>query len=323
VEKPELHDLVCKLKILADELDRTPTLKEFELSGVSKRQILKHGYNNIVRAIGAEPNKRPRDAEELNILIRPPRILMLDIETSPIMAKVWGLYDQNISLNQIEQDWYVLSYAAKWYGDDKFYYMDQRYQDPITNDFMLLEGIHYLLSECDYACGHNIARFDYKKLNARFIKHGLPPLKPIIMIDTLRIAKRHFAFTSNKLEYLAKFLECKNLKSEHGKFHGMEMWNQTMKGNLEAFEEMELYNKMDVTVLEEVYEKLIKYDQTISFQSFYQNLVCTCGSHEFKKNGQRYTRNGAFQLYTCAKCGKHSQAKENLIDKEIRKELHK
>ena len=96
-----------------------------------------------------------------------------------------------------------------------------------------------------------------------------------------------------------------------------------MKGNLEAFEEMELYNKMDVIVLEEVYEKLIKYDQSISFQMFYQNLVCTCGSHEFRKNGVMYTRSGAYSRYTCAKCGKHSKAKENLIDKEIRKELHK
>ncbi len=31
------------------------------------------------------------------------KILVLDIETAPIVAHVWGLFDQNIGLNQIKR----------------------------------------------------------------------------------------------------------------------------------------------------------------------------------------------------------------------------
>ena len=43
------------------------------------------------------------------------KILIIDIETSPIMGKVWSLWKQNVSLDQIEEDWYIMSYAAKWH----------------------------------------------------------------------------------------------------------------------------------------------------------------------------------------------------------------
>ena len=57
-----------------------------------------------------------------------PRVLLFDIETAPILGYVWSLWEQNVGLNQIHSDWYVLSWAAKWLGDsaDKIMYMDQR-----------------------------------------------------------------------------------------------------------------------------------------------------------------------------------------------------
>ena len=32
-----------------------------------------------------------------------PRIGVIDIETAPIVGNVWGLYDQNVGINQIEK----------------------------------------------------------------------------------------------------------------------------------------------------------------------------------------------------------------------------
>lgn len=319
MSKVTFHELVTKLKELAKELERTPTLREFEKNGISSRQIHKYKYSEICKAAGLNVNKRPQDISSEEVIIRPPKILMFDIETSSIVAKVWGLFDQNISLNQIDQDWFVLSYAAKWYGETDIFYEDQRSVTPISNDSKMLEGIHKLLSEADYVCGHNAARFDVKKLNTRFIKHNMKPLPQLNVIDTLKIAKRIAAFTSNKLEYLAKFLGCETGKSSHGKFSGMELWNETMLGNVEAFVEMEAYNKTDVIVLEQVYEKLAKYDPSINFQSSYQKLICSCLCTEFFKHGFRYTKTGVFKVFECKKCGKSSTAKENLIDKDIRK----
>lgn len=44
------------------------------------------------------------------------KILMLDIEVSPNTAHVWGLWQQNVSINQLMESSYTLCWAAKWHG---------------------------------------------------------------------------------------------------------------------------------------------------------------------------------------------------------------
>lgn len=320
----KLHDLICEFKKLADQLGRLPTSRDF-LEVTTSRRIQEYGFNNIVKLAGFEP--RINNAQKKEIALkeqtRSPKILVFDIETSPITAYTWGLWDQNVGLNQIVRDWFVLSYAAKFLGEDTIHYLDQRYAEKIDDDKQLLEGIHHLISEADYLLGHNAKRFDIKKLNARFIKHDLPPIKDIIVIDTLSIAKKHFAFTSNKLEYIAKYLGCDNEKLKHKEFSGQEMWNETIKGNIKAFEAMEEYNKMDVIVTEQVYHKLVKWDSSINYHTNYSENVCTCGSKTFSKYGYRYTKAGTFRVYRCVSCFKNFTSKENLLDKDIKKGLFK
>ena len=71
-----------------------------------------------------------------------PRVLLFDIETAPILAHVWGLWDNNVALNQIIADWHVLSWSAKWLGDppSKVMYADQRNAKNIEDDKQLLQG---------------------------------------------------------------------------------------------------------------------------------------------------------------------------------------
>jgi len=47
------------------------------------------------------------------------KILLIDIEVAPNTAHVWGIFDQNISINQLLESSYTLCYAAKWYGESK------------------------------------------------------------------------------------------------------------------------------------------------------------------------------------------------------------
>jgi DNA polymerase elongation subunit (family B) len=194
---------------------------------------------------------------------------------------------------------------------------------PVQDDKNLLISIHKVLSDADVLVGHNAIKFDFKKLNARFIKHDLKPLNHFMHIDTLRIARKHFSFTSNKLSYLAEYLKCESQKSEHKKFLGMEMWVQCLKGNQDAFQEMEDYNKMDVEVLEQIYNKLAPWEPSINFQAFYNSTICSCGNTLFHKDGFRFTRQGKFQIFRCRNCAKTFTAKENLIDKDLRKGFFK
>ena len=254
-----------------------------------------------------------------------PKVLVFDIETSPILSYVWDIWDQNIPLNQIQSDWFVLSWSAKWLDDppSKVMYMDQRNSKNLENDAPLLQKIWDLLDEADIVVTQNGKRFDQKKLNARFIINGMQPPSSFKHIDTLQLAKKHFGFTSNKLEYMSHKL-CKTFKkSSHKKFPGFDLWKECLKGNKEAFKEMELYNKYDVLSLEELYKKLSPWDKTINFSLYTEGEehVCTCGSTRFKKNGFDYTNSGRFRRYKCLDCGKEVRDKENLFSKEKRKSL--
>ena len=126
-----------------------------------------------------------------------PKILILDIETSPLLSYCWALFDQNVALNQIKQDWFILSFAAKWLGDppSKTMYMDQRSNKNVEDDSKLLKSVWKLIDEADVLLTQNGKRFDAKKLNARFILNGLTPPSSYQHIDTLQIAKKNFAFT--------------------------------------------------------------------------------------------------------------------------------
>jgi hypothetical protein len=39
-----------------------------------------------------------------------PRVLLVDIETSPLLAYCWKIWQNDVALNQIHKDWHVLSW---------------------------------------------------------------------------------------------------------------------------------------------------------------------------------------------------------------------
>ncbi len=229
-----------------------------------------------------------------------PKILFIDIETSPIEAYVWQLWDVTVGLNQIRKDWKLISFAAKWSDEKKVIQYDlEDYPEK-----RLAAYAWYLLDSADIVVTQNGKHFDIPKLNAKFVEFGLRPPSSFQHIDTYKLAKKHFGFTSNKLEYMSKLL-CKTKKSDHKSFPGFELWEQCMKGNPKAWKEMRKYNIQDVLTLEELYRKLIPWEN-LNFNNYYVDLktaVCSCGHRKFSKNGHSYTPNGKFPRFECKKCG--------------------
>lgn len=256
-----------------------------------------------------------------------PKVLLLDIETSPLLSYCWALFDQNIGLNQIKSDWHVLAWSAKWLGDPptKVMYEDQRNVKNIEDDSKILKNIWSLLDQADVIITQNGKKFDVKKLNARFILNGMQPPSSFKHIDTCQIARKHFGFTSNKLEYMTNKLCIKYKKLKHNKFSGFELWRECLAGNIEAWKEMEKYNKYDVLSLEELYNKLQPWDSTVNFNLYHNHdeYKCNCGSQEFDKRGFTFTNVGKFQRYKCKKCGNWSRGSENLFTKEKRESLRR
>lgn len=254
-----------------------------------------------------------------------PKVLFLDIETSPILAYVWGLFDQTISLSQVVEETTVLSWCAKWRGDPpkKMIYQDVRNQRNIRDDSKILKKIHTLLDEADIVVTQNGVSFDAKVLNARFIINGMTPPSPYEHIDTKRIASGKFRFLSNKLEYMTGRLNKTYTKQDHSDFPGMKMWTECLKGNKKAFESMEEYNKYDVLSLEELYNTLYPWDNSKNFNKYENGITdfCSCGSSRLQKRGVSITATGKFVRYQCQECGAWSRSRQNLLTKEKRASL--
>lgn len=258
------------------------------------------------------------------------KVLIFDIETAPIIAHVWGLWENNVGLNQIVEDWHVMSWSAKWRGapDSETMYMDQRNQKHVEDDKKLLEAIWDLLDEADTVITQNGKSFDQKKLNARFvikeIRNSHPP-SSYKHEDTKLMAKRHFAFPSYKLEYMTDKLCKKYKKLKHKEFAGHEMWTECLKGNLDAWNAMEEYNKYDVLALEELYEVLVPWQGIagVNFNLYHEDEenTCKCGSKKFSKNGFYYTSVGKYQRFKCTGCGAESRNRKNLFSQEKKDSL--
>lgn len=235
-----------------------------------------------------------------------PRIKTLDIETSPIVAYVWSLWKVNIGLNQIVEEWSILSYCVKDLGNKKVRYEDTSDKANPRDDYDLLVKLRAELADCDMIIAQNGKAFDLKKINARLIEQGLAPVAPIKVIDTMLIAKDVAKFTSNRLEWLSKHLT-DTPKYAHNKFPGMELWSECLKGNRKAWREMKKYNCIDVPATEELYLKLRPYMQGHpNVAAYYDDdkIRCPrCGSTHVTNVGQAYTQTGEYTRYQCGDCG--------------------
>ncbi len=250
------------------------------------------------------------------------RALIFDVESAPITAYVWKLWDQNVGLNQIKTDWHLLSFAAKWLGDppSKVVYMDNSRAKDITDDKALVKGLARLLNQADIVITQNGEAFDTKKLNARAVINGLPPIKPYKSTDILKEGRKVFSFTSHKLEYITEKLNVKYKKLKHDAYPGFELWSAILKGDKKAWAEMRRYNIHDVLATEEAYLKIAAWIKTQQLASYVEDNVirCPCGSDNLERRGYARTEAGKYRVFRCRSCGKWPRSAENLFDKKKR-----
>lgn len=252
-----------------------------------------------------------------------PRIVTIDIETAPITGYVWGLFDQNVGLNQIKADWAILSVSWKYLGDPKVHYVDNR-GDPM-NDAAVTSIIWQILDGADIIIGQNVQKFDVRKINARFLHYGFLPPSPYKVIDTMRQAKRVAMFTSNKLEYLSAELTDVP-KSKHKDFPGFELWLGVLADNPKAWNAMQEYNEVDVMATEKVYLRLRPWDkQHPSLAQYHEDTGMEncprCNSTELTKQGFKVTTAGRYQQYKCSGCGGWSTSRFTQNTQEQRRRL--
>ena len=234
------------------------------------------------------------------------KILLLDIESSPNTAHVWGLWQQNVSINQLMESSYVLCYAAKWYGEKDVIFDSVHQSRPKT----MLKGIHGLLNDADAVVHYNGTKFDIPTLNKEFLLHSFNPPSPYKQIDLLRVVRSNFRFPSNKLDYVAQRL---NLGKKH-EHEGHELWVKCMNGDKDAWKRMEKYNIQDVVLLENLYSHLLPWIRNHpNHNLFTDDHSCpNCGSGRLQKRGTAIASTGTYQRYQCLNCGTWSQSTKTI-----------
>lgn len=253
-----------------------------------------------------------------------PKILTLDIETVPLESYTWGIWEQNVGLEMIKTEQSILSFAGKWLDKKTVIYADTmgRGAKKVRDDKKLVGEIWKLLDAADIVVAQNGQRFDIKKINSRLIQHGFGPYSPVKVVDTLLVAKRHFAFTSNKLEWQSKYLT-DSPKSKHKQFPGFELWAECLKDNPKARAELKKYNKQDVISTEKLYLKQrpwIANHPNLGTYSTEDGPTCpNCNSPDVHKSGVRVLQQGTYTRFHCQNCGGWSRSKQMLASLPIRK----
>lgn len=235
------------------------------------------------------------------------KILYFDIETSPIISYNWGVYEQNAIA--VQKDWYMISFAYKWNdGAVKAYALPDfnTYKKDSSNDKELATKLWELFDEADIIVAHNGDSFDIKKANARFLAHGIKPPSPYKTVDTLKIARKHFKLTRNKLDYLGEILGV-GKKIDTG---GFDLWLGCLNGDESSWRKMVRYNKQDVMLLYQVYRKLLGWmtnHPNLNVLNGHSHNCPNCGGNKVQARGFSVTKIGKRKRYHCQDCGAWSQ----------------
>lgn len=247
------------------------------------------------------------------------KILFLDLEISPTLGALWGLFNQTISIHNIVGDSEILCWSAKWLDKPEAEYSSLHMAGHnAAGKKRMLKAIHKLLDQADVVVTYNGDKFDLKILNQEFLLAGLPPPSPFKSVDLLKVMKRKFRWTSNKLDYVLRRLGLGH-KMEH---EGISMWlkcmNKGSEGYHEAWETMEKYNIQDVFKTEELYKRVLGWiPNHPSHGAFAGKFVCpNCGGNHAQSRGFVTSRTRKYRRFRCNDCGHWSRSNkpEPIVD---------
>lgn len=236
-----------------------------------------------------------------------PRIILWDIETTHNLAAVFQLkHNDYINSENIVQERIIVCAAWKELGKAAVHAvstLDNPKGYGLLNDFCVCQELHEVLSSADVIIAHNGDEYDIKFTKGRMLVHGLPPLPPILSIDTLKVARKQFLLNANNLNYLGNLLKVGNKKpTKQG------LWLKVLQGDRSAIKQMVAYNKQDVRLLERVFLKLQPHiadhtNRQLFGESGHGRLSCPrCGSSDVQSRGVHRALTQTYQRYQCKAC---------------------
>lgn len=235
------------------------------------------------------------------------KILTLDIEMAPNIVHRWQLYgNDSTALSQLVQPQEMMCASWKWMNEDSTHFMvTPAYADraPKRNTTQDTQALWEALDEADMLITYNGKKFDVPRMNTLFVEIGCAPPSPYAHVDLYQVVRKNFGFPSNKLGYVTKRLLGYG-KTDH---QGHDLWVACMMGDVSAWHLMEEYNRQDVKITEDLYNRILpwipNHPNVLLYNELPGQIACpTCGSDHFQRRGTRQLATGIYQQYQCLDC---------------------
>lgn len=228
------------------------------------------------------------------------RLLTVDIETRPIEARTWGLWGQNIGINQITNPGGLLCFAAKFHDERRMHFHSE-WEDGSKG---LARALHRLFDEADAIAGWNSDKFDIRWIQAQFLKHGMAKPSSFVKVDLMKSVKRQVYLPSYKLDFVAQWLGV----GQKVRTGGFDLWSDVLAGDDKAREKMRRYNIGDVKLTEQVFDKLNERGWVLGLpNAAIEGGTCcsnpTCQSENLIRRGYAVTKTRKYARWQCKDCG--------------------
>lgn len=185
-------------------------------------------------------------------------ILYFDLEVSKSMMFNYGLRVPSGYINpeDLYRDFYIICWSASYVGKSTVWSECVTSKEAQKwNDKRILVRLHELMESADILAGHNIDKFDLRKVNARFLLNGMEPITHKKTLDTLKIARSKFSFESNRLDYISQKL---GLRPKDD-IRNSDWLKIVTSGDEKTLKKVNKYCRGDVTSGKGVLEKLMKF----------------------------------------------------------------
>lgn len=234
-----------------------------------------------------------------------PNILLLDIETAPNLADVWSLWNVNVGLSQLRESSYTLCLGYKWYGE--------KTKVKVVRTKDVPKVAKEILDEADWVVHYNGKTFDIPILRKDILLSGGTPPSPFKQIDLCSVVKRQFRFPSNKLAYVSEALGLEG-KVNHP---GHSLWVGCMNDDPKSWKLMERYNRRDVVLLEELYDRVLPWIPNHPNRRLHDSDGCTKCTGTLSPRGFVYLNSGCYQRYRCSLCGSWSRSTKRSFGTDV------
>lgn len=239
------------------------------------------------------------------------RVLLYDLETAPMSAFIWHPTDDYVTHDRLIHGPFLLTWSAKWHGEKTIRSGVVTGAEAVArDDGRIVTELAELIRDADILVAHNANRFDVPMFNNRLLALGLEPMGPKRTIDTLLLAKKNFRLAYNKLDYLGEYLGLgRKIKTD------FDLWRSCYNGDEKALAKMLKYNRQDVVLLEQVYDRLLPYvsnlPRLVTATGLGQECCPSCGSTDMQRRGLHHTAVSTFQKFQCSSCKRYCRARKS------------